>query len=127
MQHLPAKLLQGLRSDWPQHPDIIELTTNPLNAALLCILCDDYKGDLPNKKTQLYVEVVSCVLRIYETKQGFSRHSLDPITVYKEELMQFGHLALHCLHNGQSYFKEHESGSFVLTKFGFLSIQTDDS
>ena len=122
-EHLPAKLLQELQSDWPEHPDIIELTTNPLNTVLLCIFCDDYEGDLLNNKTQLYIEIVSCVLRRYERKQVFSSNSVDPITVYKEELIQLGRMALHSLHNGQPYVEEHESASVVLTKFGFLSIQ----
>ena len=126
MEHLPAKLLQELRSDWPEHRELIELTTNPLNTALLCILCEDYKGVLPNNKTQLYIEIVRCVLKRYETKHGLSSNGDDPITVYREELIQLGRMALHSLRKGESYFEEQEisCNSSVFTKFGFLSIQT---
>ena len=126
MEHLPGKLLQELRSDWPEHPDIIELTTNPLNTALLCILCEDYKGVLPNNKTQLYIEIVRCVLRRYETKHGLSSNCDDPLTVYRKELIQLGHMALHSLRKGELYFEEQEivCNSSVFTKFGFLSIET---
>ena len=126
MEHLPAKLLQELRSDCPEHPELIELTTNPLNTALLCILCDDYKGVLPNNKTQLYIEIVRCVLKRYETKHGLSSNSDDPITVYRKELKQLGRMALQSLRKGELYFEEQEIGcnSSVFTKFGFLSIET---
>ena len=126
MEHLPAKLLQELRSDRPEHPELIELTTNPLNTALLCILCDDYKGVLPNNKTQLYIEIVRCVLKRYETKHGLSSNGDDPITVYRKELKQLGHMALQSLRKGELYFEEQEIGcnSSVFTKFGFLSIET---
>ena len=124
-KHSPGKLLQELRSDCPEHPDIIELTTNPLNTALLCILCEDYNGVLPNNKTQLYIEIVRCVLKRYETKDGLSSNGDDPITVYRKELIQLGRLALDSLRKGE-FIEEQEFGcnSSVLTKFGFLSIQT---
>ena len=126
MEHSPEKLLEELRSDWPEHREIIELTTNPLNTALLCILCEDYKGVLPNNKTQLYIEIVRCVLRRYETKHGLPSKEDDPIIVYKEELIQLGRMALQSLRKGQFFIEEQELGcsSNVLTKFGFLSIQT---
>ena len=126
MEHLPAKLLQELRSDWPEHPELIELTTNPLNTALLCILCEDYKGVLPNNKTQLYIEIVRCVLKRYETKHELSSNGDDSITVYRKELKQLGRMALRSLCKGELYFEEQEIGcnSSVFTKFGFLSIET---
>ena len=126
MEYVPEKLLQELRSDQPEHRELIELTTNPLNTALLCILCDDCKGVLPNNKTQLYIEIVRCVLKRYETKHGLSSNGGDPITVYRKELIQLGHMALHSLRKGESYFKEQEivCNSSVFTKFGFLSIET---
>ena len=126
MEHLPAKLLQELRSGWLEHPELIELTTNPLNTALLCILCDDYKGVLPNNKTQLYIEIVRCVLKRYETKHGLSSNGDDPITVFRKELKQLGRMALQSLRKGELYFEEQEIGcnSSVFSKFGFLSIET---
>ena len=122
--HLAENLLRELGRK--QRADIIELTTNPLNATLLCILCEDYMGSLPNTKTQLHIEIVRCVLRRYEKKHGLSSCSDDPIIVYKEELKQLGRMALQSLRKRESHFEEHEFGcnSSVLMKFGFLSIQT---
>ena len=117
---LAAKLLQELRSDRPEHRDTSELTTNPLSTALFCILCDDNNGDLPNNKTQLYIKIVSCVLR---RKYGLSSIG-DPITVYREELIELGRMAFESLRKGKSYFEHDENRSLVLTKFSFLSIRT---
>ena len=106
-----------------------ELTKNPLNTTLLCVLFEDFDGDLPNNKTQLYIEIVLCVLRRYEKKNGLSSNSGDLITVYKKDLTLLGRMALQSLCNGELHFEEHE-GVFKgrpLIKFGFLSIQAGGS
>ena len=106
-----------------------ELTKNPLNTTLLCVLFEDFDGDLPNNKTQLYIEIVLCVLRRYEKKNGLSSNGGDLITVYKKDLTLLGRMALQSLCNGELHFEEHE-GIFKgrpLIKFGFLSIQAGGS
>ena len=139
MEHLATKLLKEL---WPlrYYPFlydgddgeddgdelITQLTKNPLNTALLCVLFEDFKGVLPKNRTQLYTEIALCVLRRYEKKNGFLNNDKDLILVYKKELLLLGSLALEALRNGEIYFdKQEESLRFtVLIKFGFLSIQT---
>ena len=63
-EHLAKKLLDKLRSD----ASLKELTANPLNTALLCLLCEDFQGDLPKGRTLLFLEIVACVLRRYMQK-----------------------------------------------------------
>ena len=106
-----------------------ELTKNPLNVTLLCILCEDFAGVFPASGTQLYIEIARCVLRRYERKQGLSSKNEDLMSVYKEDLMQLGRLALQSLQKGELGFEEHEfSDNFnVLSKFGFLSVDSSSS
>ena len=129
---LADKLLKEL-SRWSRS-DLRELTSNPLNTALLCILCEDFKGVLPKSRTQLYIEIVQCVLRRYEKKNGLLSNSEDLIEVYKKELLSLGHRALESLIKGEYYIEEsriadHLSGNNLdaLRKFGFLSIQPGGS
>ena len=109
--------------------ELRELTKNPLNTTLLCVLFEDFDGDLPRNRTQLYIEIVLCVLHRYEKKNGLSSNSGDLITVYKKDLILLGNMALQSLRNGELNIEKQE-GFFKgspLIKFGFLSIQTGGS
>ncbi len=128
MKHLADKLLQKLSSrSGSSH--LHEMTSNPLNTALLCFLWEDFEGDLPTSRTQLYIEIVLCVLRRYEKKKGLSSNNKDLIKVYEEELIHLGDMALISLRKGELYIEESESGSnsTALSKFGFLSVQAAGS
>ncbi len=127
-EHLADRLLEEL-SLWSRLRDLREMTSNPLNTALLCVLCEDFEGDLPTSRTQLYIEIVLCVLRRYENKRDLSSDSEDLIKVYKEELIHLGHMALISLRKGELYIEERErsSNSTALSKFGFLSVQAAGS
>ena len=131
-KHLADKLLKEL-SPWSKS-DLHQLTSNPLNTALLCLLCEDFKGVLPKSRTQLYIEIVQCVLRRYEKKNGLLSNSEDLIEVYKEELISLGHRALESLIKGDLYIEESRITSHLasnnlaaLSKFGFLSVQPGGS
>ncbi|XP_067041532.1 NLR family CARD domain-containing protein 3-like [Acropora muricata] len=109
--------------------DLRELTQNPLNTLLLCVIFEDLEGVLPSNKTQLYVEIVHFILRRYEMKNGLSNRGKDLLLVYKKELMILGETALDSLHKQELYFDDHKGdikGS-LLMKFGFLSIQSGGS
>ena len=105
--------------------ELRNLSKNPLNVTLLCVLCEDLEGVFPTSRTELYTEIVLCVLRRYEKKQGLSSKSEDLMSIYRDELVHLGRVALHSLRKGELYFEEHESGStsIALSKFGFLSLQ----
>ena len=131
VEHLAEKLTEELRPPrwyFDRNP-LRELTSNPLNTALLCVIYEDFKGILPTNRSQLYTEIVLCVLRRYEKKNGLSSNSEDLIKVYKEELMHLGRMALLSLRKGDLYFEEQKfnCNSSVLIKFGFLSIQAGGS
>ncbi|XP_068695479.1 nucleotide-binding oligomerization domain-containing protein 2-like [Montipora foliosa] len=127
MEHLAEELLKQLLSD---RSELRQLTRNPLNTALLCIIWEDFKGVLPPEKTQLYIEIVRCVLLRYEKRIGSSNGSdVDPLDVYKDDLVQLGCMALQSLRKRELYFDENKlkGSSSNLIKFGFLSIQTGGS
>ncbi|XP_068721143.1 NLR family CARD domain-containing protein 3-like [Montipora capricornis] len=130
MEDLASGLLIHLAFDGLIEGDLEPLTRNPLNTALLCILWEDFKGVLPPERTQLYTEIVRCVLLRYEKKIGSSSDSnADLISVYKDDLVLLGCMALQSLRKGELYFDESEfkGSSSNLIKFGFLSIQTGGS
>ena len=108
-----------------QTKDLHDLTKNPLNTALLCVIWEDLQGVLPTNRTELYIEIVLCVLRRYEQKQGLVSENEDLLSVYNKDLLYLGRMALESLQNGELYFEEHKSSGrfFVLSKFGFLSLQ----
>ena len=119
-QHLAATLIAKLESD-----NLYELTRNPLNTLLLCVIFEDLKGVLPNSRTELYIEIVHFVLRRYENKNGLSVNDKDLLLVYKKELMILGRMALDSLRKGELYFEDHQ-GDFeqsLFPKLGFVSIQ----
>ena len=123
-QHLAATLTAKLKS-----VNLYELTRNPLNTLLLCVIFEDLNGVLPNSRTELYIEMVLFVLRRYENKNGLSSGDKDHILLYKEELMILGRMALNSLRKGELYFEDHQ-GDFkqsLLPKFGFVSIQAGGS
>ena len=123
-QHLAEKLIGKLKSD-----NLYELTRNPLNTLLLCVIFEDLNGVLPNSRTKLYIEMVLFVLRRYENKKGFSSSEKDLLLVYKKELMILGRMALDSLRKGELYFEDHQ-GDFkqsLLPKFGLVSIQAGGS
>ena len=120
-EDLLEKLLEKIRYS----NELRNLSKNPLNVTLLCVLCEDLEGVFPTSRTELYTEIVLCVLRRYENKQGLSSKSEDLMSIYRDDLVHLGRVALHSLRKGELYFEEHESGSasIVLSKFGFLSLQ----
>ena len=127
-EHLAENLTEKIWNSY-EPEDLDELTKNPLNVTLLCILCEDFEGVFPASRTQLYTEIVLCVLRRYERKQGLSSKNEDLMSIYKDDLINLGRVALQSLRKGELHFEEHESGGtfVVLSKFGFLSLQSSIS
>ena len=127
-EHLAETLVKKIWNSY-EPEDLEELTKNPLNVTLLCILCEDFEGVFPASRTQLYTEIVLCVLRRYERKQGLSSKNEDLMSIYKDDLINLGRVALQSLRKGELHFEEQESGGtfVVLSKFGFLSLQSSIS
>ena len=122
-EYLTRKLIEMV---WPgpwsiepgQPKDLRDLTKNPLNTTLLCVIWEDLKGLFPTSRTELYIEIVLFVL-------GLSSENEDLLSVYSKDLLYLGRMALESLQNGELYFEEHKSGDccVVLSKIGFLSLQ----
>ena len=106
--------------------ELRELTHNPLNTLLLCVIFEKGQGILPNR-THLYLEIVLLILRRFESKNGLSSTDQDLLLVYKKELMILGEAALDALRNQRSSFWDYEGDikERLLIKFGFLSSATD--
>ena len=120
-KHLAENLIKKV---WDSESvDFHNLITNPSHAAFLCVICEDLEGVFPNK-THLYIDIVNCVLRRYEHKQGLSSENENLLTSYKGDLLHLGRVALQSLQKGELYFEEHrfDTSLFFLSKFGFLSI-----
>ena len=123
--HLAGELISKVQF----HKELRELTKNPLNTLLLCVIFEDLEGVLPNNRTQLYIEIVLFILRQYESKNGLSNRGKDLFLVYETELMILGRTALDSLLKEELYFDEHRGDikESLLMKFGFLSIQSGGS
>ena len=122
--HLAQQLLNKLETD----ENLQELTESPLNTVLLCLLCEDSDGIFPESGTQLYLEMVECVLRRYRKKKGLplpKSKDEDLTKVYKTQLRQLGSIAWNgLLHNNMSLEEgEFKNCSEELPEFGFLSVE----
>ena len=124
-EHLAMKLIKMLWRSTGQAKDLRDLTKNPLNTSLLCVIWEDLKGVLPTSRTELYIDIVLFVLERYEQKQGLSSENEDLLSVYNKDLIYPGRMALESLQNGELCFEEHKSDGhcIVLSKMGFLSLQ----
>ena len=125
-ENLAKKLLDKLDSD----RNLQDLTANPLNAALLCLLCEDFRGKLPESRTLLYLEIVECVLRRYRLKMKLPETDQDFVALYQVELRQLGRIAMEGLQNDSMYFDQSAFLSFssnLISGLGFLSVETGRS
>ena len=124
-EELAQKLLSKLRSD----KNLKDMAANPLNTALLCLVCEEYRGVFPERRTQLYVEIIHCILRRYRRKRGLPETNEDLTEVYKSALKHLGRIALHGLLQDKLDFEKSELQTHAddLPGFGFLSVQTGGS
>ena len=123
---LAKKLLDKLDSDTA----LQDLTANPLNTALICLVYEDFRGKLPESRTLLYLEIVECVLRRYRLRMKLPETEDDLLIIYKDELEQLGRIAMEGLHNDSMYFDQSAfqgSSSILKSGLGFLSVEAGRS
>ena len=119
-----AKMAQNLSGKLKEDQSLKELIANPLNTALLCLLCEYSEGKLPESKSNLYREIVEDVLRRYRGKNNFPEASEDLLEVYKPQLKHLGSIAWKALLENKQFFEKNQLGSHTdLPGFGFLSLQ----
>ena len=124
-KNLAEKLLSKLKSD----ENLRGMAANPLNTALLCLICEEFKGVFPGSETQLYEEIIQCILSRYRKKEGLPETTEDLVEVYEAQLKHLGRIALKGLLEDNLDFEETELKSHTdeLPGFGFLSVQTGGS
>ena len=119
-QSLADKMIEKLKVD----NQLRELTANPLNTALLCLLCEETRGVFPSKRTEMYDALVSCALKRFFAKKSVSfDDDDDPIEKCADQLNQLGKMAFEALLKGQLYFNESEMKcqSTDILQFCFLT------
>ena len=124
-----AKMAQNLLGKLKEDQSLKELIANPLNTALLCLVCEDSEGKLPESKTKLYRDIVEDVLRRYKKKKNLPQTSEDPIEEHKSQLKQLGSIAWNALLENKKFFEKNqfESHTDDIPGFGFLSWQPGSS
>ena len=100
------RLIQSIRENTFLHA----LPSNPLNLLLLCVVFEDYKGNLPSSRTELYHIIVRCLLRRYCAKNKVEAAADDKALEeqFKDSLLALGQLAWRCLQNDRFSFREEE-------------------
>ena len=118
-QSLAEKMIQQLKIN----TELRELTANPLNTALLCLLCEETNGIFPSSRTKIYDDLVSCALRRYFTKSGVSLGEDDPLERCSDQLIKLGERAFEALLKNQLYFSQDDqtSDSTDFLQLPFLS------
>ena len=115
-KNLADKVIEQLCRD----KKLRELTVNPLNTALLCLLCEETGGVFPSKKKKLYDGLVSCALRTHFAKNCIFLGDEDPIERCTNELNLLGKMAFEALLKNQLHFNEDEMKS--QTNANFLQL-----
>lgn len=125
-QDLAAQLIERLYHD----KTLCEMSRNPLNVALLCLVYEDLNDVFPDSRSKLYMDIVECVLRRYRTKQQLPENGEDLVELYEGQLKHLGSIALTGLLEDNMDFDEKELGKHKasdLPEFGFLSVQPGGS
>ena len=90
------------------------LRSNPLNLLLLCVVFEDYEGELPSRRTELYQIIVRCILRRFCAKNKLEAPQDDEALEkkFEQSLLVLGELAWKCLLEDRLSFRERELAKF---------------
>ena len=123
---------ERLIEEMEQNTFLHALRSNPLNLLLLCVVYEDYDGNLPTSRTELYQVIVQCLLRRYCAKHNLAVPQ-DNNTLQKrfeEDVIALGELAWACLLNDRQSFREGElaerevrNKNLVARKIGLLYME----
>ena len=119
-----SELAEKLSAQISHDENLREMCANPLNTALLCLLCEEFGGTLPEKRTTLYLNMIECVLKRYRKKRELLDTKEDLTNLYKPQLKSLGLIALNGLIQDKLDFGENELGENAsdIAAFGFLSV-----
>ena len=123
---------EGLIEEMQQNTFLHALRNNPLNLLLLCVIFEDYEGNLPTSRTELYQVIVQCLLRRYCVKNSLAVPE-DNNTLqdrFEEDIFALGQLAWECLLNDRQSFsegklaeREVKNQNMVARKIGLLYME----
>lgn len=111
-------LAKRLIQDLATNKRLETLSTNPLNTVLLCVVFEDYGGELPSTVTELYDNIVFCITERYCKKSGLAVE--DKLLQTSKETL--GKLAYEGLLEDTLSFRESNlnADKIQCTKMGFL-------
>ena len=99
------------------------LRNNPLNLLLLCVVYEDYEGNLPSSRSELYQVIVLCLLRRHCAKHNLEapqdNNALEK--QFEESILALGELAWMCLLNDRYCFRESELAALERRYKGLVS------
>ena len=120
---------ERLIEEMQQNTFLNPLQNNPLNLLLLCCIFEDYEGNLPTSRTELYQVIVQCLLRRYCAKNSMAVPE-DNNTLqerFEDDIFALGELAWACLLNDRQSFPEGKlaeyevkSQNLIARKMGLL-------
>ena len=99
------------------------LRNNPLNLLLLCVIYEDYEGNLPSSRSELYQVIVLCLLRRHCAKHNLEAPQ-DNNTLekqFEESIFALGELAWMCLLSDRYCFRESELAELERRYKGLVS------
>ena len=99
------------------------LQNNPLNLLLLCVIYEDYEGNLPSSRSELYQVIVLCLLRRHCAKHNLEapqdNNALEK--QFEESILALGELAWMCLLSDRYCFRESELAELEKRYKGLVS------
>ena len=106
--HLPKgeSLIKEIKENTLLHA----LRNNPLNLLLLCVIYEDYEGNLPSSRSELYQIIVLCLLKRYCAKHNPAalKDYNDLEKQFEDTILALGELAWLCLLSDRYCFRERE-------------------
>ncbi|XP_067056266.1 protein NLRC3-like isoform X1 [Acropora muricata] len=125
--HSDPSLAKKLKDELAHNDELKELTSSPMNTALLCLLCEETNGMFPTKQTKLYECLVSCAIRRYYARMGVRFDKDDPSERCREQLNQLGLMAFEALLKNRLYFSEEEMRSENVLQLCFVTREPSRS
>ena len=106
--HKDTSLADKLIKKLDREKQLRELSSNPLNTALLCLLCEDTKAVFLSNQTKLCDQLVSCAARRYSARKGIPMDSKDPLQTFSDNLNHLGKVAFEALKVNRMNFSKDE-------------------
>ncbi|XP_044179145.1 protein NLRC3-like [Acropora millepora] len=125
--HSDPSLAKKLKDELAVNDELKELTSSPMNTALLCLLCEETDGMFPTKQTELYECLVSCAIRRYFAKRGVDLGYDDPSERCREQVNQLGQIAFEALLKDRLYFSKEEMKSENALQLYFVTREPSRS